>query len=294
MKTSEGLLPSQGECSVIRLSLPVLDPTWETVTTLFPGQTGMKILLAILASAAIVQQTLPTWGLVDVAVLHCQNLATFAQQLGCGKDTLLRYIKLYQALGLLTHSRIWRQQRSATELSLPLTPYQPSSEILERLNALVGQGRKKQQDLACFVRDRYILLYRLPMHAYQETWVEESPVHGLLTRTAHLLQKKRVSRIERLVLHHEIAEVVVSLEKHQQGDLLATANAAPVSLQRLAQRDQPSLWEDQEAQQGEEVGGEDLVSQKGDLSVLSVKQPEDLLHEEGDPVSQKETCLSHV
>src|SRR5450432_2596378 len=126
------------ESSSIVSSLAALDPTWQEVTTLFPGQTGMKILLAILASANIIQQTLPIWGLVDVAILNCRNLATFAHQLGCGKDTLLRYIKVYQTLGLLTHSRTWRQRRSTTELTLPLTPYHPSSEILERLNMLAS------------------------------------------------------------------------------------------------------------------------------------------------------------
>jgi len=36
----------------VSTSLPALDPSWETVTTLFPGHTGMKILLAILAAHA--------------------------------------------------------------------------------------------------------------------------------------------------------------------------------------------------------------------------------------------------
>ena len=104
MTTSVELFPYQAEGTTISSSLPILDPTWETVTHLFPRQTGMKILLAILASATIVQRSLPACGLVDVAVLHCQSLAAFAQQVGCSKDTLLRYVTLYQALGLLTRT----------------------------------------------------------------------------------------------------------------------------------------------------------------------------------------------
>jgi hypothetical protein len=254
----------QGEGDAISSTFSALDPTWEAITTLFPGHTGMKILLAILASAEIIQQTLPIWGLVDVAILNCRNLATFAQQLGCGKDTLLRYIKVYQTLGLLTHSRTWRQRHSTTELTLPLTPYHPSSEILERLNILVSQGRKKQQELARFVRDRYLLLYRLPLYPHQETQVEESPVFGLLTRTAHLLQKRRVRRIERQILHEEITEVLAQMERDQQGDPLF-------------------LWKDQNVHQEDRSAGpnlreEDLTSKKGDLSVQ-----EDPPHEEGDP-----------
>ena len=78
MKQSEMAFHPQ-RAGNVSSSSPALDPTWEAVTTLFPGYTGMKILLAILASAEIIQQTLPTWGLVDVAILNCRNLATFAQ-----------------------------------------------------------------------------------------------------------------------------------------------------------------------------------------------------------------------
>jgi hypothetical protein len=270
METSDVSFLKQGEEDTISSTLPDLDPTWEMVTTLFPGQTGMKILLAILASAEIIQQTLPTWGLVDVAILNCRNLATFAQQLGCGKDTLLRYIKVYQTLGLLTHSRTWRQQRSTTELTLPLTPYHPSSEILERLNMLVSQGRKKQQELARFVRDRYILLYRLPQHSHWETRVAEHPISGLLTRASYLLQKKRVRRIERQVLHDEITEVLAQMEVAQLGDPFF-------------------LWQEQGVHQEDrsavEIGREeDQRRKKGDLLGTERQQREDQRYEPEDPM----------
>src|SRR5450432_1571441 len=257
------------ESSSIVSSLAALDPTWQEVTTLFPGQTGMKILLAILASAEIIQQTLPMWGFIDVAILNCRNLATFAQQVGCGKDTLLRYVKIYQTLGLLTHARAGRQ-RSTTELTLPLTPYRASSEILERLNTLVSQGRKKQQELARFVRDRYILLYRLPQRSSGETQVAEHPISGLLTRTAHLLQKKRVRRIERQVLHDEITEVLAQMEVAQLGDPFF-------------------LWQEQgvhqEDQSAAEIGREeDLRRKKGDLLGMERQQREDPRYERGDPM----------
>jgi hypothetical protein len=270
METSDVSFLKQGGGDIISSTLPTLDPTWEMVTTLFPGQIGMKILLSILASAEIIQQTLPIWGLIDVAILNCRNLATFAQQLGCGKDTLLRYIKVYQTLGLLTHSRTGRQQRSTTELMLPLTPYHPSSEILEQLNTLVSQGRKKQQELARFVRDRYLLLYRLPQHSHRETQVAEHPISGLLTRASHLLQKKRVRRIERQVLHDEITEVLAQMEVAQLGDPFF-------------------LWQEQEVHQEDrsavEIGREeDLRRKKGDPLGIERQQQKDQRYEPGDPM----------
>ena len=268
MQTSEVFFSSQKAGDISSLSA-VLDPTWEAVTTLFPGQTGMKILLAILASAEIIQQTLPTWGLIDVAILNCRNLATFAQQVGCGKDTLLRYVKIYQTLGLLTHARAGRQ-RSTTELKLPLTPYRPSSEILERLNTLASLGRQKQQELARFVRDRYVLLYHLPLCSPRETQVTEHPISGLLTRVAYLLQKKRVRRIERQILHDEITEVLTQMEGAQPGDLLFLRNE-----QKVHQEDRSA---------GENWSEEDLRRKKGDLLERERQQREDPRHEQGDPM----------
>ncbi len=268
MQTSEVFFSSQKAGDISSLSA-VLDPTWEAVTTLFPGQTGMKILLAILASAEIIQQTLPTWGLIDVAILNCRNLATFAQQVGCGKDTLLRYVKIYQTLGLLTHARAGRQ-RSTTELKLPLTPYRPSSEILERLNTLASLGRQKQQELARFVRDRYVLLYHLPLCSPRETQVTEHPISGLLTRVAYLLQKKRVRRIERQILHDEITEVLTQMEGAQPGDLLFLRNE-----QKVHQEDRSA---------GENWSEEDLRRKKGDLLERERQQREDLRYEQEDPM----------
>jgi hypothetical protein len=181
----------------------------------------MKILLAILASAVIVQRSLPECGLVDVAVLHCQSLAAFAQQVGCGKDTLLRYVTLYQALGLLTHTRTRKGVEAHTQLHLPFTSYQPSVAAFERVKALTLGGRKKQQDLARVVSEQYVLLYHLPAYLHQETCTGEDPVLCLLTRTSHLLQKPRIRRIERQLLQREIADVLGDVQ--QQGHTLISA-----------------------------------------------------------------------
>jgi hypothetical protein len=259
-----------------RESMIRVDPTWETVTRLFPGQTGMKILLAILASAVIVQRSLPECGQVDVAVLHCQSMATFALQLGCGKDTLLRYVTMYQALGLLTRTRVRRGTGAETQLHLPLTPYQPSAAALERVKALTLGGRKKQQDLARVVSEQYVLLYRLPVSLHRETSACEDPVLRLLTRTSHILQKPRIRRVERQLLQQEITEMLGDLQQRDQGDLFVQ-------------------WRDREVNQGDLAtqvlsGTEDLPSKKGDLQAKTMQQLGDLsartcdeMPEGGDP-----------
>jgi hypothetical protein len=246
-------MKSSGVCLSKQESSPMLtlDPTWEMVTQLFPGQTGMKILLAILASAVVVQRSLPECGQVDVAVLHCQSMAAFAQQMGCGKDTVLRYVALYQALGLLTHTRARRGTYDDTQLHLPLTPYQPSVAALERVKALALGGRKKQQDLARVVSEQYVLLYHLPVSLHRETSASEVPVLRLLTRTSHLLQKSRIRRVERQLLHQEITEMLGDLHQRDLGDLCVQ-------------------WRDREANQGDLttqvlVGAEDPSSKEGDL-----------------------------
>jgi hypothetical protein len=208
MKTAEEWFPNQAGCGAIHTPLPTLDPTWATVTMVFPGQTGRNLLLALLASAVKVQETMPDGESVEVAILHCQSLATFAQQVRCGKDTLLRYVKVYQALGLLTHTRVSRQGRLVTQVSLPLTPYQPSFAALERVHALTTEGRKKQQDLARVVYEQYRQVYAL----HQETGAGDDPVLHVLRSASSFLQKKRISRIERLVLQQTIAEVLHHLE----------------------------------------------------------------------------------
>lgn len=292
MKTSEELLSPQVECSIIRSSLPVLDPTWETVTTLFPGQTGMKILLSILASARIIQRALPNDGLVDEAVLDCSTLTAFAKQAGYGKDTLLRYIKLYQALGLLTSTRVWKKQRSVTELHLPLAPYHPSLEALERVEALTYGGRKKQQDLARSIRDRYILIYDLSPRKRQETEVGADPLYGLLSRVSCLLQKKRINRVERQVLVREISAVLVQLGKQQRGDPPSGVNTSSVSWQQTQRGDPLPLCGDQEALHenqttGEAPGRGDLPHEEGDPFHSSMIQPEERSYEEGDLMRKK-------
>ncbi len=289
MKPLEVSLVKQTEMNTIPSSLSSLDPTWVTVTELFPGQTGLKILLAILASSTLVQRALPACEQMDIAVLNCHNLATFARQAGCGKDTLLRYIKLYQALGLLTHTRVRTGPHSATQLSPPLTPYQPSSTALQRVEVLTHEGRQKQQELARSVRDRYLLTYGLLADPGWETAGETEPVTTLLRKVSDRLQQKRISQHERLVLQQEIEQMLTHRSILVQGDPPEDLNDAAVLLPERHPGDdkgdrQLHLGDPGRAERFDE---EDHRVNKGDLSLASMMRAEDLPHKEGDLTFRK-------
>jgi len=173
------------------------------------GQKEFELFARILQHATVKQYGLPSQSPV-IAQITVPSLAAFAQQIGYGKDTLLRHLAVYRALGLLMQRRIDHQ----TLLSFPLTSYEPHPETtLPALDLLGRTGRPKLQQLARSVKERYQLCYcpTALIDAHPSASSQESELAVLFLEVQQLLQAKRIPAIRRQLLQMRIAVILRQL-----------------------------------------------------------------------------------
>lgn len=183
------------------------------VQLLFPKDRGL-LLLALFCRYAVVQQlALPDIGLVNVAVIAFASVEVFAREHEWSKDTVLRYITILCALGILARQKT----RGASVLYLPLTAWSPSQARIAALDTLLieQRARPKLQQLARSVKERFSLLYG----SASSTLFDE--VSQMLTDVQAYLGK-RLSASKRRLVQLRIEDLKGRLEE-QQGDFCQRA-----------------------------------------------------------------------
>src|SRR5205807_5222143 len=115
------------------------------------GKKGITLFTFLLQSATI--KHVPGQG--EVAVFALRRLRDLVAAIGCGYDTLTRYVAIFRALGLVRH---YRDRRAEVELQIPLGPYIYLTNFAT-LDDLIRETRKKQQQLATNIKTRYILRF---------------------------------------------------------------------------------------------------------------------------------------
>src|SRR6266568_1804148 len=204
-------VPSSGGVSIERLDPSLL----LAVSSLFPGDRGQTLVALLLRSAVVRQVEVPGCGYVDAAVIRLPSIEAFARRHGQSKDTVLRYVTILEALGILHRYR----HTDHSELHLPLVAWAPSTAALAALDALIEDSRAKLQQLASGVKERFLLLYGSP-HAWPS--LLDDLQSTLIDIQEHLA--KRVSASKRLLLQLRIQNLLARLDRAEgspfkEGDL---------------------------------------------------------------------------
>ncbi len=135
-----------------------VDPATEQAISLLTGTGGVAFFDLFKQCAEVKQPVLPgldTVGAVSVAILSMHSLEAFARQQQRGKDTFLRYVSIFCALGFMRSVR----SRTQSELHFPLVPYVPPATAIHDLDHLIEHARPKLRQMATGVKTRFQLLY---------------------------------------------------------------------------------------------------------------------------------------
>ncbi len=251
-----------------------LDGSMLTLIERVFGQKEFALFAMVLQHAVIKQYSLQGQDSA-VAQIRVPSLTDFAQQLGYGKDTLLRHLAVYRCLELMRQRREGHQ----TILSFPLAPYEPHPETtLPALDLLIRTSRPKLKQLALSVKERYQLAYTTT--ALSSTAASRTPTSELAMLFLDIqqtLQAKRVTTTKRQLLQQQIAKVLAQLSV--TGRLTLDQGDQKITLlrnQETASRQE----EDHNIATGHQQ--ENFSAQQGDQEALSLERREDLLHQQGD------------
>src|SRR5579859_2687526 len=190
-----------------------LDPSLlQAVLYLFPKERGMELLTLLLRYATVKQVVKGAGGEAPIAVIRLQSVEAFARQYGWGKDTMLRYIAILEALHILQRYRY----RDGTELHVSCSSWSPGATELAALDRLLMESttRAKLQQLAKGVRARFLLLYG-PPQARSSLFDD---IQSTLTDVTDLFNK-RLTPATRQLLQLRLENLKLRLETEtQKGD----------------------------------------------------------------------------
>jgi hypothetical protein len=168
-----------------------------SIRTLFkqvlPDSRGLTILIRLLGYAQLDWR--PRSNMLASATISTSDLKTLAQQIHLNKDTLLRYLDIFYALGLLHKQRSNPQKQ--TILHFQLTEYQVQRQFtLNELDHIIATKRCRLRQFAANVKVRYQTAYleQQPALEHAETNTAEnslSMLHQGITVFLHNMQNER-------------------------------------------------------------------------------------------------------